>query len=76
METRRGASMAREQASDREQAFSEALDHLRAAIAILDSVDAPAQIAAHLDLALCQLVEMIGATPRLNPRLNSDPDIN
>jgi hypothetical protein len=68
--------MAREQASDSEQAFSEALEHVRAAIAILDSVEAPAQIAAHLDLALCQLLELVGAGTRANARLNSDPDLH
>ncbi len=68
--------MAREQASNREQAFSEALEHVRAAIAILDSVEAPAQIAAHLDLALCQLVELVGSGSRVSARLNSDPDLN
>lgn len=68
--------MARDQASDREQALSDAAEHLRAAIAILDTSEAPAHIAAHLDLALCQLGEIIDSAPRINARLNSDPDLN
>lgn len=67
--------MAREEASDR-KALTDAMDHLRTAIAILDSADAPAQIAAHLDLALCQLAEIIGCRPEANAQLNSDPDLN
>ena len=68
--------MARDEASVPEQAYGEALEHVRAAIAILDSIEAPAQIAAHLDLALCQLVEMLGLGTRVDARLNSDPDLN
>lgn len=68
--------MAREQGSMRDQALSDAADHLRAAIAILDESDAPAHIAAHLDLALCQLGDILGSAPIMNARLNSDPDLN
>ena len=32
-----------------------ALDHLEKALQILDAVDAPANIGAHVDLAICQL---------------------
>jgi len=33
--------------------------HLRAAIELLDLADAPAQIAAHVDLGACQLADLI-----------------
>jgi len=41
--------------------LSEAIEHLRAALAILDSTQAPAQIGAHVDLALCQLQDLNAA---------------
>lgn len=37
--------------------LSEAVQYLEFALQILDASDAPAQIGAHLDLALCQLRE-------------------
>jgi hypothetical protein len=39
----------------REQILTTALEHLRAALELLDSTDAPAHIGAHIDLALNQL---------------------
>jgi hypothetical protein len=45
----------------RAQALAKALDHMRAAIELLDEARAPAQIAALVDLGLCQLVEAIAA---------------
>jgi len=57
--------MADEYALGREQAFGDALAHLRDALEILDSFDAPAQIGAHIDLALCQLHELIASTKGL-----------
>lgn len=42
--------------------LSKVLQYLEIALQILDASDAPAQIGAHLDLALCQLREhTIGA---------------
>lgn len=38
--------------------LSEAAEHLRAALAILDSTRAPAQIGAYVDLALCHLQDL------------------
>lgn len=39
----------------------QALDAMRASLAFLDEVDAPAHIGAHLDLAICRLEEHVGA---------------
>jgi hypothetical protein len=38
-----------------EEQLGQALEHLRSAIALLDSSNAPAHIAAHVDLAVHQL---------------------
>ncbi len=38
----------------------DALHHLRSALDLLDRAAAPAQIGAHVDLALCQLGSMVG----------------
>jgi hypothetical protein len=40
--------------------LAEALQHMRQAIELLDQADAPAQIAAHVDLAVHQLLDSIG----------------
>ena len=40
-----------------------ALDHLEKALQILDDIDAPANIGAHVDLAICQLRGALQATP-------------
>lgn len=40
---------------NREQMLASALEHLRAALELLDSAEAPAHIGAHVDLALNQL---------------------
>jgi hypothetical protein len=42
--------------------LTSALNHLEAAIVLLDSAEAPAQIAAHVDLALHQLRAAITAS--------------
>ena len=50
--------------------LGKALEHLRTAIAILDRANAPAQIAAHIDLATCQLQDFVegkGSTQDSNP---------
>jgi len=47
--------------SDRQQALADALEHMQAAIELLDEARAPAQIAAVVDLALCQLIDAIAA---------------
>lgn len=51
--------MEREYAS--EDPWREALKQLQAAIDLLDSSDAPAHIAAHIDLAAHQLQDLIGS---------------
>lgn len=40
---------------NREKSLTSAADHLRTALQLLDSVEAPANIGAHVDLALHQL---------------------
>jgi hypothetical protein len=41
------------------EALGEALAHMASALALLDAAAAPAQIGAHLDLAICELREVI-----------------
>ena len=41
--------------STREQTLAVAVEHLRAALELLDSVEAPGHIGCHIDLALNQL---------------------
>lgn len=48
--------------------WSAALEHLQFAIRLLDDSDAPAHIAAHIDLAIHQLQGAINGDPR-NSRL-------
>ena len=48
----------------REELLARALMQLRTAIEFLDLADAPAQIAAHVDLGACQLADLI---ERSNP---------
>lgn len=57
-----------EGASGRAGGLSDVLEHLEAAIAILDRLGAPAHIAAHVDLAACQLKELVGAEIKNFPR--------
>lgn len=45
--------------ADPNELLSKALEQLRAAIEILDRVGAPGQIACHIDLGACQLVELL-----------------
>lgn len=40
--------------------LADALEHLRAAILLLDEAEAPAHIAAHVDLAMNQLENLVG----------------
>jgi len=44
--------------------WAAALEHLQFAIRLLDDSDAPAHIAAHIDLAVHQLQEAISGEPR------------
>lgn len=39
--------------------LSNAIEHLKAALSNLDKAEAPAQIGAYVDLALCQLQETV-----------------
>jgi len=43
----------------RQQMLTDALIHLQSAIKMLDGADAPGHIAGHVDLALCQLKELM-----------------
>lgn len=43
----------------RNEALAAALAHLQNALEILDRVEAPAQIGAHIDLARCQLLDIL-----------------
>jgi hypothetical protein len=47
-----------------EQLLAEAADHLRVALKLLDAGDAPAQIGAHVDLAVHQLEAELSADSR------------
>lgn len=49
----------------REEALAEALGHLRTALELLDRAEAPGQIGAHVDLAICQLQDEIGVDARI-----------
>lgn len=46
-----------------DQAIVDALKHLEAALGLLDEADAPAQIGAHVDLAICQLRDAFPQRP-------------
>jgi len=55
--------------SNREEILASAVEHLRSALQLLDSVEAPANIGAHVDLALHQLhAELVD---RVNPQSRS-----
>ena len=45
--------------SNEEQPLLNALSHMQTALKLLDEVDAPADIGAHLDLAVCRLQERL-----------------
>lgn len=50
--------------------LSQAIEHLQAALSKLDEAQAPAQIGAYVDLALCQLNEAVvstGTVPQFPP---------
>jgi hypothetical protein len=40
--------------------LEQALSHMEAALDSLDAADAPADVGAHLDLAICRLREVLG----------------
>jgi len=40
----------------------DALDLMRSALAILDETESPADVGAHLDLAICRLLAALGAS--------------
>lgn len=44
-------------------ALQEALVTMEAALHLLDQAEAPAEIGAHLDLAICKLQKVIGVQP-------------
>lgn len=53
--------MTLQQTPDRQSVFAEALKHIECAIELLDGAEAPVHIAAHLDLALHQLGDVIAS---------------
>lgn len=53
------------------QMMSDALDHLQAAIELLDKANAPGQIAAHLDFAFHQLDRHLALEPKPVNWINS-----
>ena len=54
------------------QMMSDALDHLQAAIELLDEADAPGQIAAHIDLAFHQLDRHLAVDPKPGSWITSE----
>jgi hypothetical protein len=46
--------------SSNEESLEQALSHVQSALHILDSLGAPADIGAHLDLAMCRLHDFLG----------------
>ena len=52
--------------SDRQLAFSRARREMIRALAILDQLDAPGEVASHLDLAICRLEQHLGMNTRTN----------
>lgn len=55
--------MARRIPADREEALGTALGHLQAALDLLDAAEASPQIGAYVDMAICQLEEVIASEP-------------
>jgi len=53
--------MARDLPIIRGEALVDALAHLQSALELLDRANAPGQIGAHVDLAICQLQDEIGS---------------
>ena len=47
----------------------EALDLMRSALAILDETESPADIGAHLDLAICRLQEELDTSEHISFKL-------
>lgn len=43
----------------REERLYKALENMESALRLLDDLDAPADIGAHLDLAICRLKELV-----------------
>jgi hypothetical protein len=62
-----GVSVKQQAGLDRQQMLSAAEEHLGRAIELLDGARAPAQIAAHVDLALHQLRQAVAEEPNGPP---------
>ena len=54
--------------------FIQASKHVRAAITILDGIGAPADIAAHLDLAVERLIQLTGGRWSSADGIDDDPN--
>lgn len=57
-----------------DQAVIDALKHLEAALELLDGANAPAQIGAHVDLAICQLRDAFALRPERPDIAQADRD--
>lgn len=62
--------MTGEYASGREEPLRAALAHLQSALEILDRVNAPAQLGAYIDLARCQLLEVLEGSRPDGPKID------
>jgi hypothetical protein len=59
--------------SDRGEALQKALSYMEVALELLDGAEAPAEIGAHLDLALCRLREVVGDAEGQISGASADP---
>ena len=50
-----------------DSALGQALALMKTALVLLDEADAPPHIGAHLDLAICQLGEIVNLDPPIEP---------
>jgi hypothetical protein len=70
---RAGANVTENKSVGREQMLRDAANHLQSAIDLLDGAAAPGHIAAHVDLGLQQLKDVISMAPRAG---SHRPDAN
>ena len=67
--------MGADRASRGDDMLSEALAAMQSALALLDKAGAPAQIGAHLDLAICQLQDCIESATDACPGTGLDKSV-
>ena len=68
-----GGTVTEDKSLGRQQMLSDAADYLQSAIDLLDGAAAPGHIAAHVDLGLQQLKDVISRVPMAG---SSGPDAN